>query len=579
MMSWRERLAETHSVGFELTRHFFARLLDIEIAGPGQTKKVISGVLGILISLPILPAVAYLKKYQALGGLGDAGLYRRAVLADHLFLILISFSLTALLTTLLWPSLFPNLRDYLCLAGLPVRPRQIFRAKLLSLLLLVGVFELSANVLPCLGLEAVTAGTYVESGPVALAGLLGATMLGGAFVFFVLLLVQATLLSAIKPAQYARISVVIQGVLMMVQLALAPFVMSAPGWHARMNYRGGLLNWFPPVWFLGLDQYVAGNPDPWARQLAFRAFAGVAGAAILAIGLYAAVYARHRRTLLETPVTGRLGDGTLAARMSRWVENRSGRSQEAGLVAFTTATLWRSAQHRMVLALFVAIGFAVTVNGLVSSVVAAGADSWSVNRVGLVEVAVLTPSALSFALLTGLRSLFRVPVELRANWLFRMNTGAARDAVLPALSRFLTWWVAIPVVVATAPVEMLMFGWFRGLAASVLYLLGSLVLKELVLSGVATFPFTSAYAAGKKPVIHLAIRYGGAAAVGVVLFGWIVWRASQDGPLYLVTFGLLLSACAVLAKLRRRRDVQPAMAATEEEAAEPEIYALALERD
>ena len=578
-MSWRERLAETHGVNFELTRHFFGRLLDLEIAGSDQTRKVISGILGILISLPILPSVAYWRKYQALASLGDAGLYRRAVLADHLFLILISFSLTALLMTLLWPSLFPTLRDYLCLAGLPIRPRQIFQAKLLSLVLLVGVFELSVNAPPALGLEAVAASTNVENGTAALEGLLGATMLAGAFVFFVLLLVQAALLSVIKPARYARISVLIQGGLFMIQLALATFVLSAPGWHARMNYRGELLNWFPPAWFLGLDQFVAGNPDPWARQLAIRALAAVSSAAVLAIGLYAAVYGRHRRTLLETPVTPRLGDRTLTANMAQWVERRSGHPQEAGLVDFTAATLFRSAQHRMVLALMLAIGFAVTVNGLVSSVVADGADSWSVNRVGLVEVAVLTPSALSFFLLTGLRSLFRVPVELRANWLFRMNAGSARTAVLPALSRFLTWWVIVPVVTATAPVEILMFGWFRGLAASALYLLGSLVLKELMLRGVTTFPFTSAYAPGSKPVIHLAIRYGGAAAVYVVLFSWTVWRASQYGPMYMVTCGLLLAACALLAKLRRRRDVEPVMATTEEEATEPALYSLALERD
>src|ERR1700693_1168139 len=74
-------------------------------------------------------------KYTYLSGLPAPGPYREAVRADELWLITLTMSLIGLLTAVKWQSLFPDLRDYRALGSLPLRPRQGFAAKLLTLLI------------------------------------------------------------------------------------------------------------------------------------------------------------------------------------------------------------------------------------------------------------------------------------------------------------------------------------------------------------------------------------------------------------------------------------------------------------
>src|ERR1041385_7458078 len=128
-------LAETHSSRFELRRHFFRRFFESElIADPGQAKIVAGGALAILISLSLIFTQAYYHKYRVLGELADPLPFLRAELADILFVIVLAMTAIALFTTLQWPSLFPSLSDYLTLAALPMRMRDIFEAKFTALL-------------------------------------------------------------------------------------------------------------------------------------------------------------------------------------------------------------------------------------------------------------------------------------------------------------------------------------------------------------------------------------------------------------------------------------------------------------
>jgi len=68
----RARLEETHSVQFELHRHFFFRIFDSEfVTSPEQWRVVAGGALGILISLGLVFTQAYYHKYVALLKLDD----------------------------------------------------------------------------------------------------------------------------------------------------------------------------------------------------------------------------------------------------------------------------------------------------------------------------------------------------------------------------------------------------------------------------------------------------------------------------------------------------------------------------
>src|SRR5579884_3942418 len=101
-----EWFEETHCSAFELRRHFFRRFFDSElISDPAQTKVVAGGVLAVLVSLSFLYVPSYYHKYVYLQQLPEPDAYNRAALADFLFVITLIMSITALLTTLQWPSL------------------------------------------------------------------------------------------------------------------------------------------------------------------------------------------------------------------------------------------------------------------------------------------------------------------------------------------------------------------------------------------------------------------------------------------------------------------------------------------
>ena len=88
---------------------------------------------------------AYYHKYRILQELDSPravphGRHCRPPVPDHL-----SMTLTGLVTAMQWPSLFPGLRDYLVLAGLPVRTRDVFVAKFTALLTYIGIFIVALN--------------------------------------------------------------------------------------------------------------------------------------------------------------------------------------------------------------------------------------------------------------------------------------------------------------------------------------------------------------------------------------------------------------------------------------------------
>src|SRR5204863_9855341 len=124
---------------------------------------------------------------------------------------------------------------------------------------------------------------------------------------------------------------------------------------SHMNSRPAWALWVPPVWFLGLDQQIAGNPDPWAATLAHRGFAAAALAAAFAAATYLWSYRRHRRRLLESPALETPAAHSWVDRLAaRWIDC----PRKLAVFAFTGKTLARSRQHRLVFTSFVAIALA-----------------------------------------------------------------------------------------------------------------------------------------------------------------------------------------------------------------------------
>src|SRR5260370_31081321 len=75
---------------------------------------------------------------------------RATAIADETALITLISCVAGLLALLQWQSMFPGTRDFLAMASLPVRPRQIFAARFTAILLFSTLVIAAMNLLPSL---------------------------------------------------------------------------------------------------------------------------------------------------------------------------------------------------------------------------------------------------------------------------------------------------------------------------------------------------------------------------------------------------------------------------------------------
>lgn len=573
---WREWNERTHGTGFELRRHFFRRFFDSDlVTAPGQWRVVAAGAVAILASLTLIVTQSYYSKYLALLQLDSGDTFRQAMVADHLFFITMSMLLTGLFTALQWSALFPGLRDYLALAGLPIKPREIFTAKAAALIVFAGALIAAVNLLPSFMLPAVSLGRYQRDAFLSAITLFASASMAGFFLFFVLVALQGVLLNAMPARWLAGTSLFVQGLLLIGFLCAIPLALSIPGLYWAMDGRPGFAIWLPPVWFLAIDQRWLGNHEEYVRRLAGIGTLGLAGSAAAAAGVYLWSYRHHRVSLLESSV-----DPPRPAwnRMRAWALDWSiRRPEEQAVFAFMTKTLTRSSHHRLVLTAYAGIGVAIVTTTFAWLALAPTFRGFDVITFKLQQAALSVPLALSLFLLTGFRYLFRLPVELRANWVFRVNEGGNRRRFLEAVERFLTWFAVIPVAAVTFPLEIALLGWIDGAVGAVLATMTALILEEFVLFEFQKIPFTCSYLPGRRNLVETVMLYGAGVAAYIVVLSLALAACLPEPSLALMLFGLLLAGWAYL---RRVRAEAAEMGALEfEEEMEPAIHTLSIDAD
>ena len=170
---------------------------------------------------------------------------------------------------------------------------------------------------------------------------------------------------------------------------------------------------------------------------------------------YVLAYARQMRRTVEqsgiVPSRRRMGMMTsrIAAALSRI-------SAERALLSFILRTLARSRQHRLLIALYAGMGFAY-VSSSIAYVVYHHANTRWENRT---EKAMLEiPLLLTFFLVIGLRVAFSIPVDVKANWLFRL-AGRPDSGLHLGASRKTLWAIAVcPIVLGSAVAYSVVWPW------------------------------------------------------------------------------------------------------------------------
>jgi hypothetical protein len=256
----------------------------------------------------------------------------------------------------------------------------------------------------------------------------------------------------------------------------------------------------PPLWFLSLYELIATGDYEATRGAAYATAATIVAVPIAALAFYAASYKRLTRLAIEGRPSAARRPRLGIARVQRMVVWAVARVPvRAAVCLFTLRTLARSRQHRMLIAIWIGLAAACIISGALPFFVRHG---WAAldRPLPVILVAPLILAALTQA---GMRSLFAVPTEIKANWVFRLNEPKnLPDAIGGAAASL--------VVAGVLPSVLLAFvsaWWLWGVAIGVKHALFCGVLATLLAQfltrTIDKIPFTCTYLPGKGNLAKL----------------------------------------------------------------------------
>jgi hypothetical protein len=540
-----------------LYREFLFRLMDAEVlsqSARGDSNELLGqfGSLLISASLPFTLLAIGLASgrnpspEQALAGQWSA------------FHLMLSSTMLAvgLFAVLGWDSTFLDRRDVMVLTPLPVRGRTMFLAKIAAVAVGLGITIVALNWAP---------GTVLPLAMGIRLGFFGFLRLfvvywlvlaaGGAFIYCMMLGVQGVI-AQLPRRWFLRLSSWLQigsFALLLAVYFLQPRLMTPHALSAAANQR--ILAWLPPYWFLGLFSEWSGGFAPGhavMAPLATRALASLAIGITVAGIVFLLSYLRTLRKIVEEP------DILPTARGGTWLP-RFGNLRHTAMVQFAIRTLLRSRRHRMILAFYLGFAFAIValyVKGMIQGrQFLKGTDPYlNVNPEMLVSSVVVL-----VAWLLGTRVVFSMPLDLRANWVFRVTPVLGGPAILPATRRSLLTLSVAPVLIGCAAIFLWMWPWRPAAIHLVALALLASILADICLFGFRKIPFTCSYLPGKSRV-HLTFWFCSLMILSLIQLA-INWEIrALKTPFGVVAIlaglGLLAVSARVWTNIRSREDTE-----------------------
>jgi CubicO group peptidase (beta-lactamase class C family) len=287
--------------------------------------------------------------------------------------------------------------------------------------------------------------------------------------------------------------------------------------------------WSPSYWFLGVFHGMNGLPHPALTRLGHAAWAAFGIAAGVAALAYALAYVRTLRQIVEAPEIAPAAGGL------RWLPPFGGPLATA-VTQFSIRTLMRSRQHRLILAFYLGVAFALTVVLMQIAV-----------RAPLFAATILT---MGFAV-AGIRVVFSLPLELRANWLFRVTPVDGGAGALRARRRALLALAVAPVWTGSLAASFWMLPARLAIGHAVVLGLLGMVAAEIALNGPVKIPFTCSYLPGKSNLhVTFWMCIMGIEALVAKTSQFELWALEQPWGLSAVGGALLV----LLIVLRRTKD-------------------------
>jgi hypothetical protein len=506
---WEVRQLILQRPFWRLTAHFAGRIFETGgEAGEGELDLGIGAMLALLAAPGAFAAILLFQKYSTLShffrGITNFDAYA-ASLPDSYFFIVFSAVITGAVTILKWDSIFPDRRDYLNLAPLPLSIRNIFIANLIAVITIAVLFAVDVNavssvVFPFIvNIEGRTFHEFVRFTGIHIVSVLLASM----FIFFATFAAVGLLMVVLprtifrRCSIYFRIAAIIYFFMLLVSTTLVPAILRQPGplplWVKLL----------PPVWFLGFARALIGQASPELAALGSLGLRIIVATAVAAILLYAVSYYRHFIRIpetLEAPIRKRAtAQWSSSGLIQRFILRTP--FQKAGY-PFILKTLFRSERHSLFFGAFAGLGLVIASQRLLSAVNRGGTGLNALNS-DLFSV----PLVLAFFVIFGLRFVFEIPSDLRANWIQKMLVDCDKHESAPLARKVILSFVLPWIVLPSIPLYAWFFGWRVALQQALVLTVCSCLLIELLLVRFRKIPFTCTYPKWKDHAIVAIVLY------------------------------------------------------------------------
>jgi hypothetical protein len=526
-----------------LFRLFLVRVIDLEaLSVQADVIKLLGQFAAVLAMISIIQGgVALLADVDRMP---DVARVATCWTVEHR-LIATTMLAVGLFAVLNWDATFPDRRDVMVLAQLPVHTGTLFLAKVAASCTVPGLCILVLNVVSGITWPLVFAHGGLVGIVRSFAAYWGTIFGSGAFLFCCVLAVQGFAAQLLPRRYFLRLSAFLQlgaFCLFLGVYFLQPGLVTQAAINDPENQR--VFVWLPSYWFLALFNQLNSSVQPGSTLLAQRAWIGLALSLSGAVGALLLCYFRTMRKIVEEP--------DIMPKANGWHWSPSlGNALQTAMLMFSFHSLMRSRQHRIVVAFYLGIGFAIALSCL--NIPAAQQDlAGPSNHPASLRFLISTIVMMSFAVL-GIRVAFSLPVSLPANWILRITQVHRSQDYIATTRRSLLVLAVSPVLVCSATFSLPFEPWRQ--TAGHLALLGllGLLFTELSLLGFHKIPFTCSFLPGKANVqfvfwfyllaliplteksarfeqsaLEDPLEYARAMAVmGIVTFAFWVWNTLQ----------------------------------------------------
>jgi hypothetical protein len=535
---------------WRLVAHFGMRLFSG--SGEGGLELGAGTVLALLAAPGAFVSILLLDKYSGLlryfRGNQSFDPYA-ASLPDQYFFLTFSMVITGIVTVLKWDSIFPDRRDYMNLAPLPIPTRRIFLANITAIVLIALAFAVDVNAVSSLffpmevTMEQPKFAAYLYFVRAHFAGVLLASL----FVFFAMFALIGALMVALPDSLFRRISIYLRVLIVVLLLGLlfSTFAIT-PMLPALVRGPHSLLRWLPPVWFLGLSRTILGKANAGLAEMGGVGVVAIVAVALLAPMVYVLSYYRYFIRIpetLDTTLRNREPRNVFPMRLMERFVLRS--PFERATYRFAMKTLLRNERHSLLFGAFAGLGFVIASQTLVSAFNERSGSTGAAPSAALISV----PLTLAYFLVCGLRFVFDLPAEIRANWVHRVilddRQPESADAARKVMMTFVLPWI----LTVCLPLYLFYWGWAVGSALVAVLIAACYLLADGLLRRFAKIPFACAYPAWKQSATVIVLLY----VLGLWAFASILPGLEHALLLKSTWYLWVLAAALLAARLALRR--------------------------